>query len=440
MRGLFPQDINAGNIAETIYAFHSTVKPGPVALARDNRSTGEAIENILTGIFQSLGREVHKLGVVPTPTIKAWVQDRKLPGGIMISASHNPATYTAFKFIKQGGFFFEKKENDQLVSHLKNATNADVWGNYQKQGQVVDAHAASIELHVASVVKKVFPSGKAPANKLKIGLDTLGACATEIIPHFLDRIGVKYVTLFPEILYNFPRPPEPVAASLVKLSKFVVDNQCDIGFAFDPDADRLAIVDPDGKPIGEELTLPLAMMKALNGKKGNVVVNLSSSLYNEYAAGQNNCKVFRSKVGEANVVELMKSKKALFGGEGNGGVIDPGIPSYGRDSLAGVAWILSLMIDSKKSLPGLLENFPEYFMKKEAVKGDAKTVAKISKKIAKLYPDWILDTSDGNHFLAPDLSGWVHIRSSNTEPILRILAEANSKKLLADLLNAARAE
>ncbi|MDH4262704.1 MAG: phosphoglucosamine mutase [Spirochaetia bacterium] len=438
MRGLFPEDINANNIAEIIHAFHNTVKTGPIALARDNRSTGEAIENILVGIFQSLGREVHKLGIVPTPTIKAYIQNKKLPGGIMISASHNPATYTAFKFIKQGGFFFEKNENDQLISFLKTNTNNEAWGNYKTQGMVIDAHAKSISLHLDSVIEKVFPSGKAPSNSLKVALDTLGACATEIIPQFLDKIGVKYVSLFPEILYNFPRPPEPVASSLSKLSKFIIENKCDIGFAFDPDADRLAIVGPDGKAIGEELTLPLAMMKSLSNKKGNVIVNLSSSLYNEYSASQNNCKVFRSKVGEANVVEMMKKKKALFGGEGNGGVIDPDIPSFGRDSLAGVAWILSLMIDSKKSIPQLLENFPSYFMRKEAIKGDAKTVIKISKNIAKMFPTWKIDTSDGYHHLASDLSGWIHIRSSNTEPVIRILAEANSKDLLMNLLKTAR--
>jgi len=438
MRGLFPGDINACNIAEIIHAFHKTVKPGAVALARDNRSTGEAIENILTGIFQSLGREVHKLGVVPTPTIKAYVHDKKLPGAIMISASHNPATYTAFKFIKQGGFFFEKEENEQLAANLQNAAKNEDWGDYRRQGAALDAHEASIDLHIQAVLKRVFPSGKAGKNNLKVALDTLGACATDILPRFLDKIGIRYVSLFPEILYNFPRPPEPVAASLSKLSRFVVDNKCDIGFAFDPDADRLAIVGPDGKPIGEELTLPLAMMKSLSGKKGAVVVNLSSSLYNEYAAGLNGCRVYRSKVGEANVVELMKKKKAVFGGEGNGGVIDPDIPSFGRDSLAGVAWILRLLLDTKKSLPQLMENFPAYFMKKEAVTGDAALQAKLADKIEREFPGWIKDTSDGCHFLAPDLSGWIHIRSSNTEPVIRILAEAGSKKLLARLLEITR--
>jgi len=445
MRGLFPEDINPGNIPAIIHAFHKSVKKGKIAIARDNRPTGAAIENIAIGILQSLGREVHSLGIVPTPTIKAYIQSLKLAGGIMISASHNPIHYTAFKFIKEGGFFFQEKENKALESALKQNIYNEAWGNYEKQGNVVDAHAASIELHADYVARRIFNRGKAPSNKLKIALDTLGACATEIIPHFLDKIGVKYISLYPEITGYFPRPPEPVPASLSRLSKFVIDNKCDIGFAFDPDADRLAIVGPDGKPIGEELTLPLSMMKALekyrNSKqktKKPVVVNLSSSLYNEYAASQNNCSVTRSKVGEANVVEVMKRKKAVFGGEGNGGVIDPELPSFGRDSLSGVGWILSLMIESKKSLNQLLENFPIYIMKKEAIRGDAETVLKISRKIQTKFPLWKQDTSDGFHFLAPDLSGWIHIRSSNTEPVIRILAEANNKKLLAELLDAAR--
>ncbi|MDH4198946.1 MAG: phosphoglucosamine mutase [Spirochaetia bacterium] len=437
MRGLFPDDINAANIPLIMHAFNQSVKPGTIAVARDNRPTGEAVEKIVTGVLQSLGRNVHSLGIVPTPTIKAYVQHHKLSGGIMISASHNPVQYTAFKFMKQEGFFFTAKENDILMENLKKNPESGQWGIYKKQGNLIDAHDASVALHINYVLDRIFPGNKIPSGNLKVAIDTLGACATEAAPALLSRMGIKFYSLFPEIQYSFPRPPEPVPSSLGKLSKFVVENKCDIGFAFDPDADRLAIIAPDGKAIGEELTLPIAMKEALFRKKGSVVVNLSSSLYNEYTASLYSCKVFRSKVGEANVVDLMKRKKAVFGGEGNGGVIDPVIPSFGRDSISAMGWILSLMLRTKLSLPAILEDFPEYFMRKEAITGNSKDIIKIANQIQNKYPKWKIDKSDGYHFISPHQEGWIHVRSSNTEPIIRILAEANSKRLLAELLGTA---
>lgn len=439
MRGLFPEDIHAGNIAGVLLAFHSSLKKGPVALARDNRPTGPAMEKIVAGVLQSLGRDVYILGIVPTPSIKAYVKKNKLAGGIMISASHNPVHYTALKFIKEQGYFFEKKENDLLMSHMKKKDISNhSWGSYKVQGKLFEAEVDCINMHIEEVLQKVFPSGKVPRSNIKVALDTLGACATNIAPRLLEKMGIKYVSLFPEIHNDFPRPPEPVAASLAKLGKLVLAEKCDIGFAFDPDADRLAIVGADGKAIGEELTLPLAMMEALKRKPGNVVVNLSSSLYNEFAAEKNKSKVFRSSVGEANVVSMMNKKKAVFGGEGNGGVIDPDISSYGRDSIAGMGWILANMISSGSSIKQMVAKFPSYYMKKEAIKGDAGKVKVMAGLVRKAFPQWKMDTSDGYHFLSPQKEGWIHIRPSNTEPVVRILAEAADKGLLKKLLDTVR--
>lgn len=434
MRGLFPEDLNGGNISDIIHAFHQTLKKGDIAIARDNRPTGKAMEQIVSGILLSMGRNVHNLGLVPTPTIKAFVNEKNLAGGIMISASHNPVQYTAFKFIMQNGFFFDSGANNLLRKNIGLDLKNDQWGNYKNQGNLSDAHDMAIDLHINSIFKKVFPKGVPQKTNLKVAIDTLGACATGIADKFLAKTGVRFVSLFPEVCYDFPRPPEPVEKSLKKLSAFVLKEKCDLGFAFDPDADRLALVDHMGKAIGEELTLPIAMLEALNRKKGNVVVNLSSSLYNESAAESLGSKVYRSKVGEANVVELMRTRKAVFGGEGNGGVIDPDIPSFGRDSISAMAWILAHMMRTKKSLNQIVSEFKPYFMKKEVIKAPAESVNIISQQFKKSFPDWILNSSDGFHFISPEKNAWLHIRSSNTEPVIRVIAEADSKSLLNQIL------
>lgn len=431
MRGLFPEDLNAGNIPEIVRAFEASLPKGAIALATDNRPTGAAIEQLATGVLLSLGRDVHSLGVVPTPTIKAYINQKKLAGGLMISASHNPMHYNAFKFIKKGGFFFDQAQNDLLQKNLS-AKNLS-WGEHTRQGVLTHARDEAIALHLNSILKTV-PGAAKKGKKLKVAVDTLGACATGIIEELLDSLGVETVSLFDQVIPKFQRPPEPTPPALKKLGKLVVEKKCDLGFAFDPDADRLALVNSDGKPIGEELTLPLAMLQALQKKKGKIVVNLSSSYYNNLAAQMQGCSVLRSKVGEANVVEMMQQKKALFGGEGNGGVIDPKIPSYGRDSLIGVARIIALLKESKKPLHELVSQFQTLHMKKIAIKGDQKTVQKIATACRKSLKGYTEDKRDGFHFSAPSGLPWVHIRPSNTEPIIRVIAEAASAKELKEIL------
>lgn len=436
LRGIVPNDINPENIPAIAGAIHKCLGPGPIAIARDNRPTGEAIQEIVAGAFRALGRDIHMLNIVPTPTIKAFVNRKKLAGGVMISASHNPEEYNAFKMIKKGGEFFEQKDVDLFVKGL---SSPGAWKDHRGYGAKIESQAEAIGLHIDSIIASVFGGEEGikktitNPKRFKIAVDTLGACAAPAIEPLLKRLNLSALFIYPEVLNRFPRKPEPTPDALKKFAKFVKDNKCDIGFAFDPDADRLAIVGPDG-PIGEELTLPLAMMAALKKQKGKVVVNLSSSFANNMAAKLFGCETLRSKVGEAHVTAKMKKLKAVFGGEGNGGVIDPKIDSYGRDALAGVAWILRLMHQSQFGVNDLLKQLPALHIKKSAIKGDPKGLKELTGKLNKELKGWGKITEDGFYYHHPEGLPWIHIRASNTEPIIRIIAEASSKKELNDIL------
>ncbi len=434
LRGLFPQDINSHNIPEMIWAFHQSIGPGPVVLARDNRPTGAAIEAQVSGILTALGRDIYTLGVVPTPTIKAFVKTKKLPGAIMISASHNPVEYTAFKFIKKDGFFFSAVENDKWQKALK-TKNKD-WGSIKKQGSITEAQNEAIDLHIDAILKSTGKF-KVPA-KIKVAIDPLGACAAEISQRLLKKLGVRYVAIHDEVVPYFPRGPEPVASALKKLGKLVRDKKCDIGFAFDPDSDRLALVGPDGKALGEELTLPLALSMALVERPSPVVVNLSSSWLNQWITERYGHTFYRSAVGEANVVDLMLKKKAALGGEGNGGVIDTRVPSLGRDAICGMAWLLKLLSKSKRTLPQLLEPFPKTVMFKDKLPvASPAALKKLYSRVAANLKGYTKDTRDGLHLSAPEGLPWLHIRPSNTEPIVRIIAEGKSHAAVKELLKRA---
>lgn len=429
LRGVYPADISPDKWVEYVRAFSATLPAGAIALARDARSTGPALVKIAAGVLTLLGRDVHDLGLVPTPTIKAYVKAKKLAGGLMVSASHNPAEYNALKFIGKDGFFFDAEANARFSEALDGWAE---WGSYQKQGCIVDAHTAAIELHTASILKVV----KKPKRKLKVVIDPVGSCGGEIAVHLLKKLGVKYEAIHLAEVNEFPRPPEPTANALGKLAAAVKKHKAAIGFAFDPDADRLSLVDEKGRAVGEEYTLPLAILSAAK-PGGTIVANLSTSMLTESAARLKKCKFIRSMVGEANVVAEMLRVKSVFGGEGNGGVIDARVPSFGRDALAGMAHVVALVASGKKPLSAWVEMLPRYKMVKEVKKGlSADVLAGAAEKARAVMANAKLDSRDGSH-VSGTIEGapvWIHLRSSNTEPVIRIIAEAENPKHLETML------
>jgi len=423
LRGVYPDDISPDKWVEYVRAFAASVGPGPIALARDARSTGPALIAIASGVLTLMGREVHELGLVPTPTIKAYVNARRLAGGLMVSASHNPANYNALKFIKRGGWFFDAADNEQFIRALD---QSPAWGNHTKQGRRIDAHAAAIDLHVKSILKVV----KKPKRKLKVVIDPVGSCGAGIAAALLKALGVRFEAIHFAESPQFERPPEPTADALKKLCLAVKKFKADVGFAFDPDADRLSLVDETGRAIGEEYTLPLAIL-ATARPGGTIVANLSTSMLTQSAARLKKNNFFRSSVGEANVVAEMLKRKSALGGEGNGGVIDARVPSFGRDALTGMAHILSLL-DGKKKLSDWVDTLPRFEMVKEIRRGvETERLKQAASQLVRKF-DGILDSRDGFHVSGD--SFWIHLRASNTEPVVRIIAEAQSREHVKELI------
>jgi phosphomannomutase len=432
LRGVYPDDISPDRWVEYVRAFSSVLPPGAIALARDARSTGPALSRIAAGALALLGRDVHDLGLVPTPTIKAYVKEKKLAGGLMVSASHNPAEYNALKFIKKDGFFFAAGDNSRFVSALESSAD---WGSYRKQGKLIEAHAEAIDIHVKSILRVV----KRPRRKLKVVIDPVGSCGGEIALALLKRLGAQVTAIHLEEVPEFPRAPEPVAAALKKLVAAVKKHKADVGFAFDPDADRLSLVDEKGRALGEEYTLPLAILSAAR-PGGTIVANLSTSMLAERAALMRKCRFVRSAVGEANVVAEMQRVKATLGGEGNGGVIDARIASFGRDALAAVAHVVALLGNEKKSLSHYVASLPQLVMVKEVRRGVSnEAMAAAVKRFGQAFAQAKLDTRDGYHLSGVFDDGsayWLHLRASNTEPVVRIIAEAASHEKIDTLFAA----
>ncbi len=437
LRGVYPADISPDKWVDYVRAFAAVLPAGPIAIARDARATGPALVAIASGVLRLLGREVHDLGLVPTPTIKAYVAGKKCAGALMVSASHNPAEYNALKFIGKGGFFFSAADNARFSSALDAGAE---WGDYRKQGRLVDAHQTAMDFHISSILKVV----KKPRRRLTVVIDPVGSCGGAIALELLRRLGVRTFAIHLAETPAFPRPPEPTAEALGKLGAAVRRHKADIGFAFDPDADRLSLVDEKGRAIGEEYTLPLAILAAAK-PKGKIVANLSTSMLTESAAEMRKCTLIRSEVGEANVVAQMLKDKSQLGGEGNGGVIDARVPSFGRDALTGVAHILSLVASARRPLSAWVASLPPFVMTKQVIKGvSADEMRAIADKVMGRLTNATLDTRDGFHVSGSlVLEGtytpcWLHLRSSNTEPVVRLIAEAQGRRELETLLGYAK--
>jgi phosphomannomutase len=398
-----------------------------IILGRDNRPTGKMFDSIIKGALISQGYEILDLGIVPTPCVKSVVIKKRADAGIMISASHNPVEWNAFKFISRDGSFISEKQIQKMMDIMESGKFKK--NTYHSMGRVTVTMA--YKKHIKEILELSKYTNLIKKKRFKIAIDAGGGAGSKVIPELLKKLNCKVYKINCSIVPEFPRPPEPVPASLNDLSCFVKKHGCHIGFAVDPDADRLAVVDEKGKPIGEELTLPLAMLTALDERDGDIVVNLSSSLLNEFVAQKFKKKVFRAKIGESNVVSEMIKNKAAFGGEGNGGVIDPKISSFGRDSLSGIVHILGTMTHYNQNVSQIVSAFPDYKIFKFKAPLDC-TKNKIDIEILenhfrkKLGTNYNLDKRDGIHMNWGDY--WLHIRKSNTEPILRFIFECLDKK------------
>lgn len=431
LRGIVGSGLTPEIITEYAAAYGSFLKQGKIVVGRDTRASGDMIKHaVLAGLLSS-GCEVIDLGIVPTPTINLIVRETRCQGGLAITASHNPIEWNALKFITNEGVFLAGTQADNFLAFVK---KGDFRRASWEEIKSITCQPNSIDIHIDKILDSKIIEWR--SRKLKVGVDGVNGAGSLAIPQLLKRMGVEVFPIFCTPDGNFPRPPEPVDESLDVLKRLVKEKHLDLGLAVDPDCDRLSIVDEEGRAIGEEKTLVLASKYILARKKGAVVTNLSTTRLMDDIAGQFGTTLYRTRVGEANVVEKMREVGAVIGGEGNGGVIIPEM-NLTRDAMVGAALIISLLCSEDKKLSEICKDLPNYFMvkKKMAVKGWNEKTGRINAYLSnhEVFKNGERDTSDGIKFVGGKT--WIHIRSSQTEPIVRIIGESDNQVVLRKLID-----
>lgn len=412
--------------------FISSEFPGKkkIIVGRDSRISGIALKNSVISGLLGVGMDVIDIDLAPTPTLLYNVKKLKTSGGIVITASHNPSEWNALKLVGPEGEFLNEKNAKKFFSMEKE----DISWNTEKNYGKLQIYKEAVKNHINGVLSNsMIDTELIKKKKFKIALDCVNGGASLAFQEFLNALNVEIYPIFCDTSGNFARTPEPRAENLKSLAKKVKESGAHIGFATDPDGDRISIVSDGGTPIGEEYTITLATRAVLNKKKGPVVVNLSTTKSVEDVAKRAGAPFYRSPVGEANVVKLMKDKNAVIGGEGNGGVIYPEI-QYTRDGMGAMAFILQYLAEEEKPISDLVNSLPRYKMIKEVIKmKDINKGKKLLEKIKNKNKNKNLDLSDGIRITEND--SWVHIRMSGTEPILRIIAEAPTIEKTRTLIN-----
>jgi len=420
-RSLTPEIITRFALAFGIFLKGSDVPEGTkVVVGRDTRRSGLMIKHGVFMGLMSLGYEVIDLDVCTTPSCSMMVKELGASGAVMITGSHNPIEWNALKFINGNGDILSEPEGKELLDiYYSGSFPTAAWHSLVP----VKDDYSSAERHISRVLA-VTDVEKIRKARLKVVLDSVNGAGSVITPMLLDRLGCEIVKIHCVPDGNFPHNPEPLFINLGDLCHKVQIAGADIGFAQDADADRLAVVDETGHYIGEEYTLALATKYMLAIKKGSVAINMSTSRVIEDIAAQFGAEVFRTKVGEAHVASKMREAGCVVGGEGNGGVIDPRI-HYVRDSLAGIAIILSLLAEEGKPFSSIVSKIPKYHSVKLKVECARDIANRLVEQLPDKYPDGKHNTIDGLRIDWED--SWVHVRASNTEPAIRIISEAPEK-------------
>ena len=430
IRGIVGDGLDPNVLVKYTSAYADFIRKGTVVVGRDARITGDMVQEIVVGTLIAKGINVVEIGIVPTPTVQYTVKTLKAQGGIAISASHNPNEWNALKLLNSTGQFMSPEENEEMKKLIEKSVDSFVsWDKIGKRKK----YDAALKKHVEDTLSlKYINKAKIKRRKFKVVVDCVNGAGVYVVPQMLKELGCKVIEINCQKSGVFPRLPEPIPENLTKTMKAVKKERADLGIVVDPDVDRLVLITDKGKPFGEENTITQAIKFILSKKKGNVVVNLSTTRAVDDVAHKFGAKVYRSPVGEANVVKEMKAVKAVIGGEGSGGVIYPAL-HYGRDALVGIAITLQHLIEFKDKMSELKDELPQYsIVKKKIDLGDINP-DKVIEKLVKRYGAEKVNTDDG---LRIDfVNHWVHFRKSNTEPIIRIIVEGESQKeaeVLAD--------
>lgn len=424
IRGIVGESLTPAVAGRFAQALGSEAAGGTILISRDGRPSGWMFGHAVAAGLMSVGCRVIDLGIQPTPTVGVAVTHFQAAGAIQLSASHNPAPYNGLKLFGADGAVLSPQVGQRVVQrfreggfHLKDALQTGTYISPVESGFDGQPHLDRILQAVP--VKPPF-RGK----PLKVLVDVNHGAGGAMSRKLLESFNAEMVMLDAEPSGQFAHTPEPTAENLQSIAPRVAEVQADVGFALDPDADRLAIIDETGRYIGEELTLALALDYRLRQTPGPVVVNMSTSRVNEQIAVGKGCPFHRSSVGEANVVAMMRQCSAVIGGEGNGGVIDPRI-GWVRDPFIGMAFILDHLLATGMKISEWVASLPHWIIVKEKYTLDRSWLPGLYDRLLATYPDWQVNRQDGLRLDGP--KSWLHLRPSNTEPIVRVIAEASTE-------------
>ncbi len=408
-----------------------------IIVGRDARLSGELVQGLVVSTLSAMGADVTDIGLATTPTVEIAVVSEKADGGIILTASHNPKQWNALKLLNENGEFISGEEGEELLAVSENIDKFIEYSEISGIG-IIKKDTSFLKKHIDLILKcKYVEVSEIKKANFKIVIDSVNSVGGIALPPLLKALGVtEIIELNGEPTGIFAHNPEPIPENLSEISEAVKKHKADLGFVVDPDVDRLAIINEDGTMFGEEYTLVAVADYILSQKKGNTVSNLSSTRALSDITQKYGGNYFASAVGEVNVVKSMKENKAVIGGEGNGGIILPEL-HYGRDALIGIALFLTHLAKFGKKCSDLRNTYPSYYISKNKISLTKDTnVDEILNNIKEKYislPDIKVNTIDGVKI--DFLTGWVHLRKSNTEPIIRIYAESKSEQEADEFAN-----
>lgn len=424
IRGIFGTDLTPENLARFTAAYGTWLKGGTVVLGRDSRVTGQICEDIVAATLASVGCDVIKVGIVPTPTVAMGVLRHNADGGIIISASHNPAQWNALKLLNGTSEFMTAEQGKEMIAIADSGEFS--YQQYDGIGSIREDNDL-LDYHIQKILDLPFiDAEKVKSANLSVAVDAVNGAGSVGVPLLLEKLGISSINKIHCIPNGlFPHNPEPLPEHLTEICDLVKETTSDIGVVTDPDADRLALVDSNGDLFGEEYSQATVFDFMLSKKSGASATNLSSSRVVDDIAARYGEKCYRSAVGEINVVKKMQEVDAVVGGEGSGGIIIPDL-HYGRDALVGIACVLQHLAEKEMSSADLRASYPSYFMSKSKIQLDelGKDADEVLETVKNHYSQLNPNTIDG---VKVDFEeGWIHLRKSNTEPIIRIYSEGKS--------------
>ena len=428
VRGIVGQALTPEVVLRVAAAHAAFLKPGPVVVGRDTRPSGAWVSRLVHAVLLASGRDAIDVGIAPTPTVLFAIRHHGAAGGVAVTASHNPAPWNALKLFGPGGTFLTPAQSEEVARRAREGEHAwvrhDALGSYRSDDDAIRRHRDAI------LALPGLSPARIRAKRFRVAVDAVNGAGSIAAPAMLEALGCEVHAIHCTPDGRFPRVAEPLPENLGDLGEAVRRSGAAVGFAYDPDADRLAIVDERGAPIGEERTVQIAVDWALARTPGTVVVNASTSMGVEAIARRRGATVLRSRVGEAHVAQLLLEREGVIGGEGNGGVIYPALHAT-RDGILAAAITLDWLAQDPRPLSARVAELPPLVMVKRTMALRLTDPAALAETLARTFPDAERNVLDGEKYVWED--GWVQVRASGTEPIVRILAEAGTRDRAEDL-------